>query len=127
MSSRLIILGDFNIHVDVCSNREATLFLEMLDLLNFVQHVTTETQVKGHTLDLIITRFADTVVHEVTLNRHTSSDHYLVVARVQHPKPPSTRITTITHKLRDLDATALADVISHQITSFSRTTLTAGS
>ena len=35
MSGRLIILGDFNIHVDVSSNREAKLFLEMLDLLNF--------------------------------------------------------------------------------------------
>ena len=126
MSSRLIILGKFKIYVDVISKSGAKLFLEMLDLLNFEQHVTTETQVKGHSFDLIITRSAATVVREVTVNRHTSSDHYLVVAHVQHPKPPSTRIMTITRKLRDLDATSLADVISHQITSFSRTTLTAG-
>ena len=59
------------------------------------------------------------------MNRHTSSDHYLLVARVQHPKQPSTGIMTITSKLRDLDATALADVIAHQITSSSRATPTA--
>ena len=38
-SGKLLLLGDFNIHVDHCSDRSALRFLDLLDSQNFVQHV----------------------------------------------------------------------------------------
>ena len=42
---KLLILGDFNIHVDVCDNRYASSFLDMLDASNLIQHVIKPTHI----------------------------------------------------------------------------------
>uniref|UniRef100_A0A8C6M2E0 Reverse transcriptase domain-containing protein n=1 Tax=Nothobranchius furzeri TaxID=105023 RepID=A0A8C6M2E0_NOTFU len=51
----LIILGDFNVHVDSPSCHLADEFLQLLDCLNLQQHVDVPTHSRGHTLDLVIT------------------------------------------------------------------------
>ena len=54
--------GDFNFHIDVNDDRDATIFCEMLDSSGLQQHVTGSTHRHGHTLDLVITRIDE---HEV--------------------------------------------------------------
>ena len=107
----LVILGDLNFHVDNAADCNAKKFLDLLDLLNFSQHVTSITHKAGHTLDLVITRDSEAVINNVTVS-DLLSDHALVLVRVKHPKPLPTRITTITLKLRGLDATSLAAEVS---------------
>lgn len=51
---RVVILGDFNIHVDQKANALAKDFLSLLDCYNFKQFVDFPTHCKGHTLDLVI-------------------------------------------------------------------------
>ena len=51
----LLIVGEFNIHVD-SSNNESKGFLHILNTNGLTQHVTSPTHQKGHTLDLVITR-----------------------------------------------------------------------
>lgn len=59
----LIIIGDFNIHVDHGTDCiTAARFLNILRSMGFTQHVTGPTHKNGHTLDLIITRSFDRVV-----------------------------------------------------------------
>ena len=53
--SELIILGDFNIHVDVPSDSLASSFRCLLDSFSLSQHVVSPTHNSGHTLDLLIT------------------------------------------------------------------------
>ena len=108
---RLVILGDLNFHVDNAADSNAKKFLDLLDLLNFSQHVTSITHKAGHSLDLVITRDSEAVIDNVTVS-DLLSDHALVLVRVKHPKPLPTQITTITHKLRGLDATSLAAEVS---------------
>ena len=55
MREELLIVGDFNIHVD-SSNNESKGFLDILNANGLTQHVTNPTNQKGHTLDLVITR-----------------------------------------------------------------------
>ena len=95
---RLVILGDLNFHVDNAADSNAKKFLDLLNLLNFSQHVTSITHKAGHTLDLVITRDSEAVIDNVTISDFLS-DHALVLVRVKHPKPLPTRITTITRKL----------------------------
>ena len=55
MREELLIVGDFNIHAD-SSNNESKGFLDIFNANGLTQHVTSPTQQKGHTLDLVITR-----------------------------------------------------------------------
>ena len=106
-----MILGDLNFHVDNAAGSNAKNFLDLLDLLNFSQHVTSITHKAGHTLDLVITRDSEAVIYNVTVS-DLLSDHALVLVRVKHHKPIPNRIMTITCKLRGLDATSLAAEVS---------------
>lgn len=49
----LIIVGDFNIHVDVTAWNTASEFLYIMQSFNLIQHVSGPTHDKGHTLDLV--------------------------------------------------------------------------
>ena len=52
---QLVIVGDFNIHLDVLSNSDSTKFRDLLESFSLQQHVVGPTHIHGHTLDLIIT------------------------------------------------------------------------
>ena len=58
----LLIAGNFNIHVDVPNDSNATRFLELLTSMGLEQHVEKPTHISGHTLDLIITRCLDSLL-----------------------------------------------------------------
>ena len=104
----LVIL---NFHVDNAADSNAKKFLDLLDLLNFSHHVTSITHKAGHTLDLVITRYSEAVMDNVTVS-DLLSDHALVLVHVKHPKSLPTQIMTITRKLKSLDATSLAAEVS---------------
>jgi hypothetical protein len=65
LPGRLLVVGDFNFHLDVSTNRDAILFLDLLDSNNLIQHVETPTHNRGHLLDLVITRNSDTVISDI--------------------------------------------------------------
>ncbi len=52
---RIIMAGDFNIHVNKNSDNFAEDFLNITDSLSVTQHVSCPTHVKGSTLDLVFT------------------------------------------------------------------------
>ena len=64
----LLILGDLNFHVDNAADSNAKKFLDLLDLLNFSQHVNSVTHKARHTLDLVITRDSEAVIDNVTIS-----------------------------------------------------------
>lgn len=53
-SDKLIIVGDFNIHVDADNDRLSTAFLSLLDSVGFSQIVHKPTHCFNHTLDLVL-------------------------------------------------------------------------
>lgn len=74
--SRVLILGDLNIHVDQEACVMANYFLSMLDCYNLSKFFHFPTHSKGHTLDLIIAN------NDFVSNMSTAdvglSDHYIV-------------------------------------------------
>ncbi|XP_019735220.1 uncharacterized protein LOC109521672 [Hippocampus comes] len=46
-----LLLGDFNFHLDNTNCKHASEFLDLLDCLNFTQHVNFPAHTHGHTLD----------------------------------------------------------------------------
>jgi len=52
--NKIIIVGDFNIHVDNPSDSLSSEFLNLINFMNFNQHVSSSTHNRGHILDLLI-------------------------------------------------------------------------
>ena len=87
--ARLILVGDFNFHLDVDSDHNANIMKDMLESAGLQQHVTGATHRRGHTLDLLITRKVDNLVSDVEVVTGMPSDHHVVkcTADVGRPKP----------------------------------------
>ena len=68
---RLLILGDFNIHVCCPTNTLATDFLHLIDSFILVQSMTCPTHVKNNTLDLVLSfglSLSDCVLHDICVS-----------------------------------------------------------
>ena len=69
-SGKLIMLGDFNFHVDDTDNASAMKFLDIVNCFNLAQHITVPTHKDGHTLDLIITRNDEDLISDIDVHNH---------------------------------------------------------
>lgn len=74
---RILIVGDFNIHVCCPSKPMVSDFLHLIDSFGLAQHVTDSTHRLGHTLDLVLT--SGFPVSNVNTLNACSSDHLAVV------------------------------------------------
>jgi hypothetical protein len=92
----LLILGDFNIHVDVADNLDSIKFLDMLESVGLQQHVKHPTHVGGHTLDLIITRQIDRIISVEPRADQFLSDHSSTLCFLQWTIPQLTKILNST-------------------------------
>ena len=111
---RIIVNGDFNIHVNKTTDARASSFLDVLDRK---QHVTGSTHNHGNVLDLVISRGIE--VTDLSVSDINMSDHYCVYfnlilnALEVHPE------TTIESRLLDTRAEQqfiiFADSINHSI------------
>ena len=73
---KCIISGDFNLHVDDKTDKASVEFMDLLESMDFVQHVSEPTHNRGHTLDLLITKGITTTVKSVRFL--TLSDHFCI-------------------------------------------------
>ena len=76
----IILTGDFNLHIDDPLDSAAQEFLNILNYMDFTQHVTQPTHNRGHTLDLVITYGLSTGVTSVV--DLAVSDHLCVFFQV---------------------------------------------
>ena len=88
---KVLIIGDFNLHIDDSTCNTAADLLSITDSFNFTQHVTGPTHIKGHTLDLVCSLgldIANAHVEDVLV-----SDHSCVFFEINFPlDPPPLRI-----------------------------------
>ncbi|KAJ8025135.1 hypothetical protein HOLleu_35255 [Holothuria leucospilota] len=115
-SANLLIAGDFNYHVNDSSDHEASVFLDLIDSANLVQHVSCPTHLKGHTLDLILTRASDDFISGVSTTHFLPSDHAAVTCSLSISKPPTTKFEVKFRKLNDIDlAKFRQDILSSKL------------
>ncbi len=70
---KILLLGDFNIHVCCASKTLSIEFLNLIESFDIVQWVSGPTHSQGHTLDLILTHGLS--VLDITISNATFSDH----------------------------------------------------
>ena len=86
-SDKMLILGDFNIHVCCPTKPMVNEFLTILDSFNLTQSVCGPTHVKGHTLDLVLSSGISIDTFEIT--NAAISDHFLIEFELSGHCPPS--------------------------------------
>ena len=82
----LLMVGDFNFHVNDASDRSTPRFLRLLEASNLKQHVWVPTHRNGNTLDLVITRTDESTARDFDVFDPVISDHYLVSCSLALPK-----------------------------------------
>ena len=82
----LLIVGDFNFHMNEPNDPNASIFLNLLTSFGLAQHVRGPTHQSGHTLDLVITRSVDVLIWSTVAYDQCISDHYPVCATLVIPK-----------------------------------------
>lgn len=85
ISPTILLLGDFNIHIDNAECKSATEFLELLQCFNFIQHIDFPTHNRGHILDLVCSTGL-TIPHLSSLNLNIS-DHLAITMDIDIPIP----------------------------------------
>ena len=82
---KLMILGDFNYHLDDLTDNNVRKFNNLLHACGLVQHVTVPTHVEGHILDAVITRDGEIDVVNIQTNLCIESDHYTALFDIDVP------------------------------------------
>ena len=80
----LILMGDFNVHMDDPSHSNTKKFQDVIDFFTFHQHVNFPTHESGHILDLVITREGSGLV-EIPSCGELLSDHYSIPGKILLP------------------------------------------
>ena len=102
-SDNLLIVGDFNFHLDDSKNTDVIKLHNLLESFNLKQHVATPTHYRGHTLDLIITRSEDDLVDGMVVRDPTLSDHFAVHCTLKLTKPRAEQHEIKYRKLSSID------------------------
>ena len=112
----VVIVGDFNFHMDVKDDRDARLFNDLINSFSLQQHVVQPTHRLGHTLDLVITRMSDDLVKEVFMTHYLPSDHAAVACSLNIRKPDAQRMTISSRKIKDINMDAFrSDIITSEL------------
>ena len=77
--NNIIVLGDFNIHINNDLDAEANRFKDIMEALGLQQHVLFSTHRYGNTLDHIYTEIGSTVVIDYCREGPILSDHTAVI------------------------------------------------
>ena len=84
----LVLIGDFNIHVDNQSDPFATKFMTIINAMNFTQRVKHPTHEAGHILDLILVHKDNSLIDCVSVGSNFFSDHSCVHFNMSVEKNP---------------------------------------
>ena len=89
---KLIIIGDFNIHMDEPHTSDTSSFNEVLDTFDLCQHVKESTHTSGHTIDLCITSNNSELQISTPVIGYFISHHAFTSFHLNVPKPPIQRV-----------------------------------
>ncbi len=85
-ADKVLIVGDFNIHVDNEKDALGSAFIDILNSIGVRQHVSGPTHCRNHTLDLILSHGIDVNGIEILQQSDDISDHYLVLCKLHIAK-----------------------------------------
>ena len=114
--SEVILVGDFNFHVNKKDNTKARQFLDILDTFHLKQHINKPTHKEGNTLDLLITQY-DTNISNCLIDEQ-NSDHNNIIFELQLKKIAPERRKVVSRNFKDIDMTTFKLEIRNRFSEF---------
>ena len=110
----MIMIGDFNIHMDITDDPNAITFNDFLDSFNLHNHVNCPTHKSLHYLDLVITNTNWNIMHTVKQGHMLS--HHTFIDSSQHIEELNPQTKTVTYrKLKNIDIKILGEDIGEAL------------
>ena len=100
--NNIIIMGDFNIHVNNTNNPEAQIFLDTMEALGLDNHVNFAMHNRGNTLDLVLTEVLSSLSVVTCRQGPFLSDHCSIELEVAIPKPALKKQTITLRNIKDV-------------------------
>ena len=115
-SGHILLIGDFNFHVNDTTDGYANRFNNILNAFDLKQHVRDKTHKDGHTLDLVITRSDDLLVKQLCVQDPVISDHSAIHCDLFLQKPKFTKKYVEFRKLRNMNSESfLQDILDSNL------------
>ena len=77
MHGKLMLAGDFNIHMDLKRDPDTITFMDLLDCFHLQKHVNFSTHIQHHHLDLVLSDVPGSIVSSSN-PEHLFSDHWFI-------------------------------------------------
>ena len=106
--NNIVVLGDFNIHINNDLDAEANRFKDIMEALGLQQHVSFATHRYGNTLDHIYTEIGSTVVIDYCKEGPILSDHTAIICGTNIQKGNITRQEVSYRKINGIDIEELS-------------------
>ena len=106
-NTNLVVLGDFNIHVNRIDDPNAGIFLDTMTALGMKQHVVGPTHRSGNCLNLIFTEEMSKIKALGCSHSMFVSDHSSIQCILNIPKENCTRKEITYRKLKDVNLSQL--------------------
>jgi len=103
----LIIMGDFNIHINNNNDTNAQAFVAMMEAFGLMQHVISSTHKAGNILDHIYTEVGGNICLHSCWNGDFVSDHCIIRSVLQIPKENIVKKTVTFRKYAGIDRSVL--------------------
>ena len=99
----LVLLGDFNVHINKLDNQDTQSYIDTMEALGLVQHIDQQTHQLGNTLDLIYMESLEPLkVYHVFTSTYIS-DHCLVGIELQMKKQQTRIHSSKTRSYKDFN------------------------
>ena len=121
ISGNIILLGDFNVHVEKPQKYDVKHFLSSLDGAGLFQHVVGPTHRSGGTLDVVIDRHDGNLVKRCTVGPRPS-DHNIVPCILNVERTEVTKEIICSRKIKNIDPVAFHKDLSVTISSLNSDT-----
>ena len=82
ISGKILIVGDFDIHMDNENNSLTIAFPSLIDFILFSQHVNAPTHCHNHSIDLLLT-YGLKIYHHIVLPQNTALSDHLIIFNMQ--------------------------------------------
>ncbi len=116
--SDLMIMGDFNVHLDSQDDHYSAAFSSILEAFDLKQHISSPTHSSGHILDLLITRDKTLMIDFGVSEQSLSDDSAIFCKLPVTVNSLLTRTVTTYRKLSSIDFGAFsADIMASSLYS----------
>ena len=114
----LVLLGDFNVHMDIPDKWDTKRLNETLLSTGFRQFIDKPTHKSNHILDLLITRQDDDLIQVHDVDKDYHSDHHIITCTVKCTKPPPLKVVTSSRPYGKLDPVLFDKLLNESLVDF---------